>query len=252
MHKIMKDNVLIRILQAYFAFVTVYGIFNYAIGWTVLAVVVYGVLETFGGNIGLHRYFGHRSFKTSPRWEATLRFLSHYIGVGSVIGWVGQHRSHHKHSDTENDVHCFRHLGLTHVLFGIWRVKVDRSMIRAELKDPALMWYHRNYWRLHGSIILFWLLVDWLFGTHLLFAAYAMPALMCLISGYVLAIVSHSHGYQSYQIDRSTNSWIANLYTLGEGWHNNHHANPRRLRQGEKSNEWDLPAWVIENFIQKV
>ena len=77
-----------------------------------------------------------------------------------------------------------------------------------------------------------------------------MPALMCLISGYVLATVTHYHGYKTYKVnDHSTNSWIANVYTLGEGWHNNHHAKPNQMRQGEQWWEWDLPAFIIERFL---
>jgi stearoyl-CoA desaturase (delta-9 desaturase) len=215
---------------------------------------MYTILETFAGNIALHRYFGHRSFETSKRWDTVLRFLGHYIGVGSVISWVGQHRHHHKHSDTDRDVHDFRRLGIMTVVFGIWNVSIDRMLIRDVLRDKKLVWWHNNYWKFHIVVILSYLIIDIIFGTYLLFALYALPNLMCLISGYVLAIVTHVHGYRTHHIpggDMATNSWIANIYTLGEGWHNNHHAFPKRLRQGEEWWEWDLPAFVIEKVIKK-
>lgn len=251
---IKKKNYQIRLLQVFFLVVTVFGLVVAPLSWIVAAVFMYAILETFGGNIGLHRYFGHKSFKTTPRWEAVFRFLTHYVGVGSVTSWVGQHRYHHLHSDTDIDVHSPRHQGIWHILFGIWNVKIERAMIKDILRDKQLGWWHKHYWHFHIALIVGYLLVDVYFGTYLLFALYAMPNLMCLISGYVLATVTHYHGYKTHHIndhDQATNSWLANIYTLGEGWHNNHHAYPNRLRQGEQWWEWDLPAWIVEKFIAK-
>lgn len=248
---IKKKNYQIRLLQGFFLITSMIGLVIAPFQWIIGAVIVYAFLETFAGNIALHRYFGHKSFKTSPTWESILRFLGHYIGVGSVMSWVGQHRYHHLHSDTPEDVHSPRHQGILKILFGVWQVKIERAMIKDVLKDSKLSWWHHNYWRFHIAVILLLLTIDLLFGTYFLFACYALPNLMCLISGYVLAIVTHWHGYQTYPIDYSTNSWIANIYTLGEGWHNNHHAHPTRLRQGEEWWEWDLPAFVVEKFIAK-
>lgn len=248
-HFLRKNNHSIRVLQGFFLLVSMM-IFFVPWTWTALAVMMYVVLETLGGNIGLHRYYGHRSFKTTPAWDRILCFFAHYVGVGSVVSWVGQHRYHHKHSDTDADVHSPRHQGIWNILFGIWSVKIPRAMIRDVVKDKRLMWWNKHYWHLHLTLIFVYLAIDLMFGTYTLYALYALPNLMCLISGYVLAIVTHYHGYKTHDIgDEATNSWLANIYTLGEGWHNNHHAYPARLRQGEKWWEWDLPAFVVEKFI---
>lgn len=249
---IKKKNYQIRLLQGFFLVVSFFGLIFAPLQWIVTGIIFYTLLETFAGNIALHRYFGHRSFKTSTSWERVLRFLSHYIGVGSVMSWVGQHRYHHLHSDTIVDVHSPRHQGIWKILFGIWHVKIERAMIKDVLRDKELSWWHHNYWRFHIVLIMFYLTIDLLFGTYFLFAIYALPNMLCLISGYVLAIVTHYHGYKTHEIgDEATNSWIANLYTLGEGWHNNHHAFPNRLRQGEQWWEWDLPAFIVERFIAR-
>ena len=244
---VKKDNIRIRILQYFFLFVSMYGLIFLPYQWILLGIASYCFLETFAGNIGLHRYYGHKSFETSKSWDFILRFLSHYIGVGSVVSWVGQHRKHHHFSDTDYDVHNFRSLGLAKVLFGVWDVTIEKKYIKDVIKNDKLMWWHRNYWGFHVLLILVFSLI----GVEFLFAFYALPNLMCLISGYVLAIVTHHHGYVTYELenDRSTNSCIANIYTLGEGWHNNHHANPKKLRQGEEWWEWDLPAFVVERFL---
>lgn len=252
LQRIKKNNNQIRLLQLFFLIVTLVSLLYVSIEWIIVGILAYAFLETFAGNIALHRYYGHNSFETSAFWQTIFRFLAHYIGVGSVISWVGQHRYHHLHSDTDIDVHSPRHQGIWKIMFGIWQVKIERSMIKDVLKDKKLSWWNKNYWNFHLCLILFYSVIDILFSTHTLFALYAMPNLMCLLSGYVLAIVTHYHGYKTYNIgDEATNSWIANIYTLGEGWHNNHHAHPKRLRQGEKWWEWDLPAFIIERVIQR-
>lgn len=253
-HFLRKNNYSIRLLQIFFLLISIAGLYISPLSWIIIGLVMYVLLETFAGNIGLHRYFGHKSFKTNKFWHNLFVVISHYIGVGSVVSWVGQHRHHHKWSDTEKDVHSYKHLGIMKILFGVWEVKIERHLIKDVLKDKTLMWWHKHYWKFHIFLILFYCFLDYYFHTWLLFAFYALPNLMCLMSGYVLAIVTHSHGYKTYSInglDRATNSWLANIYTLGEGWHNNHHAFPNRLRQGEKWWEWDLPAFIIEKLIQK-
>lgn len=245
----MNRNIKIRILQYIFFLISILGIIMLPVQWTLLGIFAYGLYEVFGGNIGLHRYFCHKSFKTNKIWHNIMLFMSHYIGVGTVVTWVGQHRHHHKFSDTDNDVHNFRKLGIMKILFGVWEVNIERKMVKDVIRDKALMWWHNNYWNFHALIFLTWIMIDYTFGTYLTFSLYAFPNLLCLISGYVLAIVTHSHGYKTYDAAESTNSWIANIYTLGEGWHNNHHANSNNVRQGELWWEWDLPAFIIERFM---
>ena len=241
-----------RILQSLFFITSLYGLISFPFHWTIYGLCSYIFLETIAGNIGLHRYFGHRSFETYGFIQPIFRFFCHYIGVGSVVSWVGQHRYHHKHSDTVKDVHSPHYQGLFKIMFGVWNLNVERKMITDILKDQKLLYWHRNYFKFHLLIIGIYLIFDYYLNTHFFYSLYALPNLMCLLSGYVLAIVTHIHGYQTYPVgDKSSNSWIANIYTLGEGWHNNHHANPDNYRQGELWYEWDLPAFLIEHFLAK-
>jgi stearoyl-CoA desaturase (delta-9 desaturase) len=75
-----------------------------------------------------------------------------------------------------------------------------------------------------------------------------IPACLCLHSTSAIIVIAHRHGYKTYELknDESRNSWIASLITLGEGWHNNHHAKPYAWQQGEKWWELDPPSWIIK------
>ena len=241
-----------RLLQLMFFIVSVYGLIFFPLQWAVYGLIAYVFLESLAGNIGLHRYYGHKSFETYNFFKPLFRFLCHYIGVGSVLSWVGQHRYHHKYSDTAKDVHSPHHQGILKIMFGMWNLKVERQMVADILKDKKLIRWHRHYFKFHILIAGIYLIIDWYFKSHFFYALYALPNLLCLLSGYVLAIVTHIHGYQTYPVeDQSRNSWIANIYTLGEGWHNNHHNNPENYRQGERWHEWDLPAFLIETLFLK-
>lgn len=242
----MKDYHKIRILQGLLLIFSIWGFMSFDLQYTILGILVYCFLETIGGNIGLHRYFCHKQFTTKKIYHHLLMFFSHYIAVGSVLSWVGQHRWHHDNADTKKDQHSPYFKSLINIFFGVWEMNIPRKYVKDVVKDKTLLLWHRNYFMFHYIIIVILAIM----GFEYLYFLYALPCIMCLISGYVLATVTHYHGYRTYNTnDHSTNSWIANIYTLGEGWHNNHHAFPTRIRQGEKKGEWDLPAYIIERFL---
>jgi fatty-acid desaturase len=75
---------------------------------------------------------------------------------------------------------------------------------------------------------------------------YCIPASLCLHSSSAIIVIAHRHGYKTHKCrDESRNSWIANIITLGEGWHNNHHARPYAWSNWERWWEWDIPAIII-------
>jgi stearoyl-CoA desaturase (delta-9 desaturase) len=64
--------------------------------------------------------------------------------------------------------------------------------------------------------------------------------------------VCHKWGYRNYQTrDESTNSWWVALLTFGEGWHNNHHADPRSARHGHRWFEFDM-SWFLIRLFEKI
>ncbi|MGH9203229.1 MAG: fatty acid desaturase, partial [Vicinamibacterales bacterium] len=76
----------------------------------VLCLALY-VVRMFVVTAGYHRYFSHRSFKTSRVFQFILGFLAQTSAQRGVLWWAAKHRHHHRHSDTELDVHSPRHKG---------------------------------------------------------------------------------------------------------------------------------------------
>lgn len=216
--------------------------------WLLYGVLAYFFYETFGGNIGLHRYFGHRSFKTSTFWDFFLCVMANLVGAGSTISWVGVHRIHHDASDQPNDVHSPYHQSWSQIFFGNWNVQVPPSKVKDLVHLRLHRFFHKYYFWFHITVMAILLSISVKAFVYL----YCLPCTLCLLSGYLLAILGHIHGYRTYQTaDFSRNSWLVNLYTFGEGWHNNHHHNPGRARQGEKWWEFDVPAFFISTLLAR-
>ena len=224
-----------------------YGIIG--INYLYIGAVAYVWFVMIGTCVGLHRYFGHRSFKTTRYWEYILGISGTLSTVGTIIGWSGLHRYHHAHTDTLEDPHNPHEIGYFNAWFYNWKPsKFTRNFIRIELKDPLTVFLHKHYFKvIFAYIILLALINPWL-----VIWCYCLPACGSYLAISAVTVIGHVHGYTNHKIaDTSKNSWITSVLSLGEGWHNNHHAVPGNYRQGEKWWELDPSAWIIKNIISR-
>ena len=212
----------------------------------IMAIVLY-VVRMFGTTAGYHRYFSHRSFKTSRAFQFLLAFLAQSSAQRGALWWAAKHRHHHRHSDTELDVHSPRHRGFWYSHLG-WIFKRDQGVTDYEavpdlVKYPELVWLDRHP-----------LIPPTLLGIGC-FAIAGWPGLIVgffwstvvLFHGtFMINSLAHVHGNQRYVTgDDSRNNWWLALITLGEGWHNNHHAYQRSTRQGFRWWEVDITFYLL-------
>lgn len=211
-----------------------------------LCVALYW-LRMFAITAGYHRYFSHRAYATSRVFQFMLAFLAQSSAQKSVLWWAAKHRHHHLHSDTAQDVHSPRHKGFlySHVGWIFYRQHDGTDLVKvADLASyPELMWLHRLELlpaaALAGLCFIAagWsgLVVGFLWSTVLLY-----HATFCINS------LAHVHGRKRYVTgDDSRNNWLLALFTMGEGWHNNHHAYQASARQGFYWYEIDLTYYVL-------
>jgi len=212
--------------------------------YLLIAVLCYWIIGTLGINVGYHRLLSHRSFKTNKYIEKFLSLVGVITTVGSPVAWIAVHRQHHRACETTNDPHSPYILGSLKAWFGFWNLRhLDLKLVKDVRKDSFQKWLHTNY----TKIIIVYCLILFLIDPLLVIFAYAIPACLCLHSSSAIIVIAHKHGYKSYNLkqDESRNSWIANIITLGEGWHNNHHAKPYAWSNWEKWWEWDIPSLII-------
>lgn len=246
--KKLTHNQTVRSLQLFNHVLLLIGLW-YAISteqyhYLLISLFTYWVTGVLGINVGLHRLLSHRSFKTSKFWEKITSLIGVVTTVGSPLAWVAIHRQHHRICERPGDPHSPYLLGNFKAWFGFWDyVRIDFKLVRDLRTDSFQKFLHKNYlYIILGYCVLLSLIDPWM-----IVFVYAIPACLCLHSTSAIIVIAHRHGYKTYELkhDESRNSWIANLITLGEGWHNNHHAKPYAWSNWEKWWEWDIPSLVI-------
>ena len=251
----MNLNTKIRLLQAFNHIASIpaigYAIYTQQYYLFAIAFISWLIIGPISSVITLHRLLTHRSFKTYTWLETILSYISVISTIGPTISWVGLHRQHHATSDRHGDPHSpyvdgkFNILQSVKVWLGYdWQIP---SIPVAYVKDLMRNNTHKIIFNHYFKIIFAFSLVLILINPVLWLFVYVVPASMTVHLIGMVNVLGHSHGYRNYETaDKSTNSWIANLVSLGDGWHNNHHANANRSYIGDKPSEWDLMGCIIQ------
>ena len=237
--------------------------------WTGVVLLVSGihVFGMIGINLGYHRLLTHRSF-SCPRWlEYALATLGVCCIHESPAYWVAVHRRHHQFADKERDPHSPRlnffwgHIGWISLKSeDMLRVSLTERYARDLLRQPYYAWLE-TYWQ--GVALISWIvfLAAALVGG-LLAGMRAQETIQFALSVFIWGVaartvyvwhvscfvnsVSHLWGYRAYETnDDSRNNLFVGYFAHGEGWHNNHHADPRSALHGHRTWEFDPVFWII-------
>lgn len=223
-----------------------------------LGFLGYLIFGKVGGDIGLHRYFSHQSFKTSKFKEWLLLILGTLAGFGSSISWTSMHGIHHSQVDTMKDPHSPERVGLWRTYFYLYDYRyvltsdAKSDFVRKAVRDRKQLFIHRNYFKLYYA----WLACLGGFS-------YAIGELWPIMSFWAWTVVwtfhgagsvnalCHRFGYQNYtgpKAGKSTNLTWLNFLLLGGALHNNHHGEPWNYRfdTTDKWYEFDLVGKVIK------
>lgn len=226
------------------------------VNWSALLVALVLYILTAGGiTAGYHRLLTHQSYK-APRWLAYLIVTCAALSAqaGPAV-WVAIHRHHHAHSDQEEDPHdAAKGFWWSHVgwMLKLTPRRLDRDFTRVRARDVLSDPYYRFLDRGFFPLSLLLLLALYKLGgwPWLLWAGFVRIAAV-FHGTWLVNSAAHRYGYRSYATkDLSTNCWWVALLTLGEGWHNNHHAFPRSARHGLRWYELDM-TWVFLNFLER-
>ncbi len=239
----ISHSLVVRTLQLITHLLFFLGIYYGNTSYWLLSIFLYYLVGILGINIGYHRLLAHRSFRTHKVMERVLSLLGSLTAMGSPLAWVAVHRQHHRFSDTDLDPHSPHRVGILRSWLGFWgKVEISAMTTKDLRKDNFQKFLHNHYLEINAAYILLLFIIE----PMLVIFAWAVPAVLIFHSAGAFDVIAHIQGYRSYETkDQSKNSWIANIITMGEGWHNNHHAKPSAWRQGEKWWEIDPPSWII-------
>ena len=245
--------------------------------WASVAVCFAGlyIFGTLGINLCFHRQLTHSSLKT-PKW---LEHLFAILGVcclqDTPARWVAVHRRHHQHSDEQPDPHSplvsffWGHMDwLTRHNEELNRLELYERYVKDLLRDPFYLKLERNLmwvWINLAQWLIFFMVGaglglvltgTWREGLRLGFSmlvwgVFVRTVLVWHITWSVNS-VAHLWGYRNYETDEnSRNNIFVGIISNGEGWHNNHHAQPRAAAHGHKWWELDV-TWITIWLLNKI
>lgn len=199
-----------------------------------------------GVAVGYHRVFAHNTHPNLPTWkENIILFFGVMSGQGSSITWSSIHRGyHHGVSDTDKDMHS-PNKGFYHAFFG-WATKITENNPGISLKYAGPILRKKNhYWFHEHQMKILWIvpIVTALYDWKLSLALFCLPTGLTLLQDNLVNVFGHRKvliGYRNFETkDNSHNNPIFGYLGWGQGWHNNHHYDPKSFDFGNSiSGKW--------------
>ena len=239
------------------------------VGWSPIAVLVAAILyvvRMLAITGFYHRYFSHKSFKTSRATQFVFAILGASAGQRGPLWWASHHRHHHIHSDEQEDAHSPKQHGFLWSHIG-WFTSNSNFPPKFD-RIPDLVKFKELVWLDRFDALVPVVLAASLYALGELFSIY-IPSLetsgaQMLVWGFFISTVflyhatytvnslAHLIGKRRYNTkDDSRNSLLIALITCGEGWHNNHHAFPKSARHGLRPWEFDM-TWLLICLLSKL
>ena len=215
--------------------------------WTnlIVAAAIYWIAVSWGIGMGYHRLHTHRGYKLP-------RFIEYFLAVcgtltleGGPIFWVATHRCHHQFSDTDGDPHTPRHGGfwahMGWIMFG-GAMHDNTELAGRYAPDLQKDKFYRALSKWHWVPLTLLGIGIWAIGgLGMMLWVVPLRVVVGLHSTWLVNSATHMWGGRRFETtDDSRNLWWVALLTFGEGWHNNHHANPVSARHGVAWHELDM------------
>jgi stearoyl-CoA desaturase (Delta-9 desaturase) len=244
---------------------------GWGLNWLDLGLAAgFYVVATLGVTVGYHRYFTHGAFKTGRALRVSLAIAGSMAVQGSVIFWVASHRRHHAFADRDGDPHSPWLFGTSPVALvrGFWHAHMgwmfQREVTNYDrfapdlVADRDLRVVNRYFWLwitlslalpalLGGLLSWSW----WGAVTAFFWAGLVRVAFLHHVTWSVNSIC-HMVGDRPFASrDKAANFWPLAILSMGESWHNSHHADPPCARHGVLRGQVDVSArviWLFEKF----
>ncbi len=228
--------------------------FEWYLVWVALFLFVIRMFAITGF---YHRYFAHKTFKTSRLMQFIFAFIGSTAAQRGPIWWASHHRRHHLNSDRHNDHHSphTHHFLWSHMGWFLAKKNflTDRKVVRDLIKFKELVLIDRFDW-LPPVLLLLSLFVigeyssltSGVSGLNMVIWGFCVSTILVYHCTFAVNSIAHLWGTQRYNTkEESKNNFFVALLTFGEGWHNNHHHYPGSIRQGFYWWEVDLTYYAL-------
>jgi len=240
--------------------------------WSDLAVfAILYVLTGLGVTVGFHRLFTHRAFKTKRWLRGVFAALGSVAIEGPVISWVADHRKHHAFADQPGDPHsphvdhgvgwrgALRGLAHAHMGWLFERVNTNAERFAPDLladRDVRVVDRLFPLWMVLSLVVPSALggLITWSWWGVLTAFFWAGLVRVSFLHHVTWSInsICHMIGERPFTSrDKAANFWPLAILSMGESWHNSHHADPTCARHGVLRGQIDISArliWIFERL----
>jgi len=212
-----------------------------------------GFTLCFGHSLGMHRRFIHRSYQC-PKWMEYF-----FVHLGTIVGLAGPHgmlKTHDMRDWAQRQTECHDYFSHGSVWYkdAIWQL-----FYRFELTTPPPFEIEND---INNDRVYQWMEATWMLQQlpwAILFFAIGGWGWVCwgiasrvsvsIIGHWLIGYFAHNQGHRDWHIEGAAVQghnipWTA-LLTMGESWHNNHHAFPGSAKLGLEPGQLDPGWWVL-------
>jgi stearoyl-CoA desaturase (Delta-9 desaturase) len=239
-------------------------VFWAGVSWVAIAAcLTFYCVRIFAMSAGYHRYFAHRSYKTSRAFQFLLALLGVMSYQKGPLWWAAHHRYHHLHADREDDIHSpsqhgfwWAHCGW---IFSLAYRETNMKLVSNFKRYPELRWLD-NFYPVPSivaatAIFLFGVKLDQLApnlhtsGLQMLTWGFFISTVLVHHAIFSANSIGHTFGTRRFHShDDSRNNLFVALLTFGDGWHNNHHYYGSSARHGFYWWEIDLTHYILRGL----
>lgn len=226
--------------------------------WSAIALFAgsTGFVLLFGHSLGSHRKLIHDSFQC-PKW---LEYLLVYSGVQvGLAGPLGLLRQHELRDYAQRLPACHDYLrhGRSMWVDAFWQLNCELRLenppqlrIEPRIAEDRFYRFLEETWMAQQ---LPWAMLLYLWGGWgFVFWGVCARVTAGVFGHWLIGYFAHNHGPMSYEVSgaavQAHNVAFTSLLTMGECWHNNHHAFPGSARLGLSPGEWDPGWWALALF----
>jgi fatty-acid desaturase len=222
-------------------------------GAFVLFLVTTAITLCAGHSVGMHRRLIHGSFDC-PKWlEYVCVYLGVLVGMAGPIGMIRQHDLR-DWAQRRSGCHDYLRHGRGFWTDAWWQLHCDLQLVRGPIfqlepplaDDRCYYWMERTWmWQQLPWAVLFYAVGGWGWVTW----GICTRVSVSVTGHWLVGHFAHRQGPMTWEVRgagvQGRNVPIAALFSMGESWHNNHHAFPGSARLGLCRGEWDPGWWLI-------
>jgi len=207
----------------------------------------------FGHSLGSHRKLVHGSYQC-PRWlEYLLVYCGVQVGLAGPLGLLRQHDLR-DYAQRLPDCHDYLRHGRSFWLDAWWQLHCELQLadppelrLEPRVANDAFYRFLERTWMLQQlpAALLLYALGGWGF----VFWGVCARVTAGVFGHWLIGHLAHNHGELRIEVRgaavQGRNVRLTSLLTMGECWHNNHHAYPGSARLGLRPGEWDPGWWTL-------